>query len=149
VSWAWLSASELDLGRGGRGRAGDECTVWVHADPYGVLGLPRSADRNAVRDAYRRLARRYHPDTAGADPKAAGAFRTLQAALTAIDGETAVSVEPVSGAWWRFTGFSGPDLLRPSLPTVAGLRFELRDLHPVPLAEPREELRVRPRQTCR
>ena len=32
------------------------------SDPYAVLGIPRDADEQQVRDAYRRLAKRYHPD---------------------------------------------------------------------------------------
>ena len=32
------------------------------ADPYAVLGIPRHADDQQVRQAYRRLAKRYHPD---------------------------------------------------------------------------------------
>jgi DnaJ-domain-containing protein 1 len=31
-------------------------------DPYAVLGIPRSADRTEVKDAYRRLMGQYHPD---------------------------------------------------------------------------------------
>lgn len=31
-------------------------------DPYAVLGIPRGADQRQVRRAYRRLAKRYHPD---------------------------------------------------------------------------------------
>jgi hypothetical protein len=31
-------------------------------DLYGVLGVPRDAGDQEVRDAYRRLAKRYHPD---------------------------------------------------------------------------------------
>ncbi|HEY1388793.1 MAG TPA: J domain-containing protein, partial [Ktedonobacterales bacterium] len=34
-------------------------------DYYAVLGLPASADDATIRLAYRRLARRYHPDIAG------------------------------------------------------------------------------------
>ena len=30
-------------------------------DYYSVLGLPRSADDKAVRQAYRKLARQFHP----------------------------------------------------------------------------------------
>ena len=31
-------------------------------DPYQILGLPYGASRQAIQEAYRRLARRYHPD---------------------------------------------------------------------------------------
>src|SRR6187551_2781936 len=31
-------------------------------DPYTVLGIARAADDRQLRDAYRRLAKRYHPD---------------------------------------------------------------------------------------
>jgi curved DNA-binding protein CbpA len=31
-------------------------------DPYATLGVPRSASQRQVQQAYRRLARRYHPD---------------------------------------------------------------------------------------
>jgi hypothetical protein len=36
-------------------------------DPYSVLGVPRTANREAIARAYRSLAKRYHPD-AGAEP---------------------------------------------------------------------------------
>ena len=29
---------------------------------YAILGIPRNADEHTIRDAYRTLARRYHPD---------------------------------------------------------------------------------------
>ena len=31
-------------------------------DPYAMLGIERDADDNQVKAAYRKLARRYHPD---------------------------------------------------------------------------------------
>jgi DnaJ-domain-containing protein 1 len=31
-------------------------------DPFAILGLPKGADREAVRQAYHRLAKAYHPD---------------------------------------------------------------------------------------
>ena len=33
-----------------------------YTDYYEVLGVPRDADHEAIRRAYRKLARKYHPD---------------------------------------------------------------------------------------
>src|ERR1041384_8137910 len=33
-------------------------------DYYGILGVDRSADEKAIKSAYRKLARKYHPDVA-------------------------------------------------------------------------------------
>jgi DnaJ-class molecular chaperone len=40
-------------------------------DYYKVLGVPRTADEKAIRQAFRRLARQHHPDVASGDKKAA------------------------------------------------------------------------------
>jgi curved DNA-binding protein CbpA len=38
--------------------------------PYDILGVPRSADENAIRAALRRAAKRYHPDVNFGDTNA-------------------------------------------------------------------------------
>src|SRR5574338_432792 len=40
-------------------------------DPYEVLGVPRSANAAASKSAYRKLAKKHHPDSNKNDPKAA------------------------------------------------------------------------------
>ncbi len=44
------------------------------ADPYSILGIPRSADEKAVKSAYRKLAKELHPDRNQDNPKAAERF---------------------------------------------------------------------------
>src|ERR1700757_4563294 len=49
-------------------------------DPYEVLGVPRGASASAIKSAYRRLAKKYHPDANKNDPKAAARFAELNSA---------------------------------------------------------------------
>jgi DnaJ-class molecular chaperone len=49
-------------------------------DPYEILGLNRGADEQAIKSAYRKLAKRHHPDLHPGDSKAAERFQELNAA---------------------------------------------------------------------
>src|ERR1700716_1974339 len=46
-------------------------------DPYEILGLKRDADDAAIKAAYRKLAKRHHPDLHPGDKKAAERFQEL------------------------------------------------------------------------
>jgi len=46
-------------------------------DYYEVLGVPRGADADAIKKAYRRLARQYHPDLNPNDPQAEAKFKEI------------------------------------------------------------------------
>jgi DnaJ-class molecular chaperone len=46
-------------------------------DPYEILGLTRDADEAAIKAAYRKLAKRHHPDLHPSDKKAAERFQEL------------------------------------------------------------------------
>ena len=80
-------------------------------DPYEVLGVPRGASASAIKSAYRKLAKKYHPDANKNDPKAAARFSELNSANEIIGddekrkqfdrGEIDAEGKP------RFQGFPG------------------------------------------
>ena len=49
-------------------------------NPYDVLGVPRDADQPAIRSAYRKLARKHHPDLNPGDKAAEERFKAVAAA---------------------------------------------------------------------
>mgnify|MGYP001382841736 CR=1 FL=1 len=49
-------------------------------DPYEVLGVPRNASAAAIKSAFRKLAKKHHPDANKNDPKAAARFAEVNAA---------------------------------------------------------------------
>ena len=57
-------------------------------DPYEVLGVQRNASAAAIKSAYRKLAKKHHPDNNKNDPKAAARFAELNAANEILSDET-------------------------------------------------------------
>ncbi|MEN3975870.1 DnaJ C-terminal domain-containing protein [Emcibacter sp. SYSU 3D8] len=53
-------------------------------DPYKVLGVARDASQDAIRKAYRKLAKEAHPDLHPGDKKAEDRFKTISAAYDII-----------------------------------------------------------------
>src|SRR3954468_19238603 len=80
-------------------------------DPYDVLGVSKNADEAQVKSAFRKLAKKLHPDANKSDPKAASRFSELNAAYEIVGdsdkrkafdrGEIDAEGKP------RFQGFSG------------------------------------------
>lgn len=56
-------------------------------DPYEVLGVKRTADAGAIKSAYRKLAKKLHPDANKDDPKAAQRFSELNSAYEILGDE--------------------------------------------------------------
>jgi DnaJ-class molecular chaperone len=56
-------------------------------DPYEVLGVKKNADAAAIKGAYRKLAKKLHPDANKTDPKAAQRFAELNSAYEILSAE--------------------------------------------------------------
>ena len=82
-------------------------------DPYEVLGVPRGASAAAIKSAYRKLAKKHHPDANKNDPKSQARFAELNSANEILGdedkrkqfdrGEIDAEGKP------RFQGFPGGD----------------------------------------
>jgi DnaJ-class molecular chaperone len=82
-------------------------------DPYEVLGVQRGASAAAIKSAYRKLAKKHHPDANKNDPKSAARFSEVNSANEIIGdevkrkqfdrGEIDAEGKP------RFQGFAGGD----------------------------------------
>jgi molecular chaperone DnaJ len=70
-----------------------------HRDYYQVLGVSRDADAATIKSAFRRLARRYHPDTS-TEPEAEQRFREIAEAYGVLS-------DPSRRASYDATGFAG------------------------------------------
>src|SRR5438094_7477100 len=80
-------------------------------DPYEVLGVARGASAGEVKTAFRRLAKKLHPDANKHDPKAAARFAELNAAYEIIGDESKRNAfdrgEIDAEGKPRFQGFEG------------------------------------------
>ena len=56
-------------------------------DYYEVLGVSRSADASAIKKAYRKLAKKYHPDSNVGDASAAEHFKEVNEAYDVLGDE--------------------------------------------------------------
>lgn len=60
---------------------------WLEKDFYAALGVSKDADQNAIKKAYRKLARKYHPDQNPGDAAAEAKFKELSEAYAVLSDE--------------------------------------------------------------
>lgn len=89
-------------------------------DPYKVLGVSPNASDDEIKQAYRRLAKQYHPDRNPGDPVAARKMQEINAAYEQIKNPEAArqqgrssyggqsyggyGYDPFGGAWQQYAG---------------------------------------------
>lgn len=56
-------------------------------DYYDVLGVGRDADAGAIKKAYRKLAKKYHPDTNAGDAEAERKFKEVTEAYNVLSDQ--------------------------------------------------------------
>ncbi len=88
-------------------------------DYYDVLGVNKSADEGTIKKAYRKLAKKYHPDTNGGNPQAEQKFKEVTEAYNVLSdsekrklydqfGHAAFDgTGPQNGTYYQDTGNGG------------------------------------------
>ena len=94
---------------------------WLEKDFYAILGVARNASQDEVKKAYRKLAQRYHPDSAKGDAAAEERFKEISAAYDVL-GDAAKRTEydrvrDMAASGFRFGPGGGPG-------GPGGVRFE-------------------------
>lgn len=112
-------------------------------DYYQVLGVARTADADAIRQAYRRLARELHPDVS-AEPKAEERFRELTGAYTVLSDPSARSLYDRFGYRGRGSGFSSARRGSSGTPVLAEVNVDVFEA----ARGARREVRYSSREQC-
>ena len=80
------------------------------SDVYEILGITPGTDEWAIKQAYRRLAKKYHPDANPKDPEAEKRFIRIQWAYDLLCAQERDADRQPSGV---NSGFSEPDDIHP------------------------------------
>ena len=79
-----------------------------YKDYYEILGLARTADQDEIKRAYRRLARKYHPDVSS-EPEAEDHFKDVAEAYEVLgDPEKRQAYDELGSNWMNGQSFQPP-----------------------------------------
>jgi DnaJ-class molecular chaperone len=80
-----------------------------YKDYYNILGVDRTADQETIRKAYRKLARKYHPDFNPGNREAEERFKDLQEAYAVLsDAEKRRQYDQLGTGWQAGSEFTPP-----------------------------------------
>lgn len=77
-------------------------------DYYAILGVSRTADSEEIKRAYRRLARKYHPDLNPGDRKAEAMFKDINEAYEVLSDTDKRRKYDQFGQYWKQVGTGNP-----------------------------------------
>ncbi|HET8645379.1 MAG TPA: DnaJ domain-containing protein, partial [Vicinamibacteria bacterium] len=78
-------------------------------DYYKILGVPRTANEKEIKAAFRKLARKYHPDVNKGDKKAEARFKEINEANAVLsDPEKRRRYDALGPDWEGFRPGAGP-----------------------------------------
>src|SRR5215831_711886 len=72
-----------------------------YKDYYKILGVARTADEKEIKSAYRKLARKYHPDVNPGDKSAESKFKEISEAYDILSDEKKRSQYDSMGEQWK------------------------------------------------
>jgi curved DNA-binding protein len=79
-----------------------------YTDYYKVLGVSKSADEKEIKRAYRRLARKFHPDVNPGDPSAQERFKEINEAHEVLsDPEKRAKYDRFGASWQQYQHMGG------------------------------------------
>jgi len=80
----------------------------AYKDYYKILGVDRNASEKEIKQAYRRLARKYHPDVNPGDKQAEEKFKEISEAYEVLSDPEKRAKYDQFGQYWRQAAAGGP-----------------------------------------